>query len=607
MKPDASSRRPPRIGFVLLCALLFGLGAVHHLHVGRFDLRTSIYGHPGDGIFNLWVLEHVFQNAPRGLDALSDGRIFHPAENTYWWSDNSLAPALPYAAFRLAGASPIPAFVLTALFLSVLGFAAICLLFLELRRGMGAPAWTRWLVPFAACLAFFTQTRMRDAEHFQYLSSAFWILLLAAALRHTRERRPRDLAAMTGCMLLLMGSAPYFALLGVCLFLSWAWLLLADPRVDLRRWLPRTLPILLAFGLPVLAIAAAYASTDPVRTPLDTLRASSLRPERFLSPVFPASLPREAPGLPTLLACILCLAAFVASKRNALRHREIRIPLLAFGLSFADIKELRPFDAWLRAGLCLWAVVRVGAVCRKRGLGAWQAQMLFLAGVAGLVFGMAMGPGKDFGNPHFIPNAWGLFSVGLPGFRGMRHLIRFAAMAQLILQALAFAGALRLCQTRHARAWALVFALLAALHLIQHAPARTGLSRIDTSLLALQTDERAFFQTLAGSMLVVPAAPFHRNPEHMLRWIGCPDLRLLNGYSGRLPPTFAEIIRLENHKGRASPEQIAAAVAQGADYLCLPRAFVADATEEAVAAAHPVLFANGRFLVVDLRPARRNA
>jgi hypothetical protein len=123
----------------------------------------------------------------------------------------------------------------------------------------------------------------------------------------------------------------------------------------------------------------------------------------------------------------------------------------------------------------------------------------------------------------------------------------------------------------------------------------------------LQTDERAFFQTLAGSMLVVPAAPFHRNPEHMLRWIGCPDLRLLNGYSGRLPPTFAEIIRLENHKGRASPEQIAAAVAQGADYLCLPRAFVADATEEAVAAAHPVLFANGRFLVVDLRPARRNA
>ncbi len=606
MRPDASKRIRRHAFLFLLGSLLFGVGAVRHLRAGGFDIRSTIHGHAGDGLFNLWVLEHVFLNLPQGLRALSDGRIFHPAENAYWWSDNSLATSAFYSLPRLAGVPPVPSFVLTAFVLSALAFAAICFLFAEIRRSSGAPAWTRWIVPFAAYLAFFTHTRIKDAEHFQYQFSVFWIFLLAAALRHNRDRRRRDFAGMACCTALLMATGPYFTLLGLCVLLPWAWLLAADARVDLRRWALRNLPLALPFLPPFLYIAWQYASASPGEIPLDTVRAGSVRLGRFLSLTLPgrAPMPREALGAGACLAMLLCGTAWTARHAKLFRQRGVWLPLLLFAASFAKIHELRPYDAWLRAGICLWAAARLAGSWRKGGCDLRQGQFLFLAGVAALTLGMALGPGKDFGKPHFIPNVWGLFSAGVPGFRGMRHLIRFAAMAQLAVHGLLFAAALRLGASRRGRAWTAAFALLAALHLVQHGKTRSDLARLDPDALSLQAEERGFFGNLQGVMLVVPAAPFHRNSQHMLRWIGCSGLSLLNGYSGRLPPAFAEIIRLENHHGRASPEQIAAAVAQGADFLCIPRAYVADATEDTVAAAYPVLFANPRFLVVDLRTAR---
>lgn len=118
----------------------------------------------------------------------------------------------------------------------------------------------------------------------------------------------------------------------------------------------------------------------------------------------------------------------------------------------------------------------------------------------------------------------------------------------------------------------------------------------------LDAEETTFFKGLRGTMLAIPAVPFHRNTYHQLRWVACPDLYLLNGYSARSTARFDRLMLLERRHGKASAPQMACAVESGAQYVCLWRGRVPVTSQEQLQDQYRTLFANDRFLVLALAP-----
>jgi hypothetical protein len=591
----------------LLSLFLFSAGAFVHLHVGRFPPATTIYGDKGDGLFNLWVLEHVHRNAPQGWQALSDGRILHPVPNSYWRSDNLLVPALLYSLPRALGADTFRAYAWTVWILAALGFAATLALFAELRRDIPCPAWTGLLPPVFAFIVCFSQASLKNHMHFQNLASVFWICLLLALLRFLRSNATRDLLGIVLSMLFLLASAPYYALLGAGLLGVGGLALLANHHRHPLPALLRQLPVVLPFALVWVLLVLPYLHSETRDIPLATLRRSALSAEHLITPLsgwirnlapwgpWPRLHPGGYPGAGLLIACVLCLGWALFHHRRLLQKRIVWIPVILFLLSFVKVREIRPFVGWFR--LALFAVVALyGLATRKPS--PKQLRLFVLIASAVFVWGTAMGPGRHFSDTHFEPNVWGLFSRLLPGYGSMRELIRFAPLAHLLALALVFRAFLSVATSRTAL---VLLVLLTGLQLSENIGTHAVVSPVDPAHLGLDEAEHAFFETLDGVMFIVPAAPFHRNTQHMLRWMTYENLRLINGYSGSSTPELDALIAAENHHGRVSPEQVAAAIAQGADFLCVLRHYVPDPAEEQVRRSFPRLFENDRFLVVALR------
>jgi len=267
------------------------------------------------------------------------------------------------------------------------------------------------------------------------------------------------------------------------------------------------------------------------------------------------------------------------------------------GITLIKAKEIYPVTAWLRftvqlggLGICVFWLRRA----RSRAASLMFFWVLMLAGVAGT----AMGPGTFFGERAMDPSVWGILNGMIPGYGGMRDLIRFAPLITVCGAALISVMAFSLTW-RVRIPLGLGLLLMVMLEVPRFEAPRT---RVNPGRIALQPEAERFFSSLDGAMLVVPAAPFHRNPIPMLRWQAFQNLRLVNGYTGRPTEMFTEVMRAENHHGRGSPEQVGAATASGADWICVQKAWVPQATEVSLSTAYPVVYEDGDFLVI--RPDR---
>jgi hypothetical protein len=382
----------------------------------------------------------------------------------------------------------------------------------------------------------------------------------------------------------------------------WLLCLLSDADTDWKHLFLRQWVLWLPLGAVVLPLGFAYLGTG---TPSYD-RQELLRRAWRLGELLPPEWGGNSQGYPGIwlpvcgsLLMVGCGWRLRSQVRDLLRRRGVWLLVGAALLSMIKAKEVYPVTAWLRLGVQAGALVLTVTWLRRRGTEAART-VLFMVLTLILVAGTAMGPGTFFGEQAIDPSVWGILSRLLPGYAGMRDLIRFAPLIIVLGAALVQAATVSGCFRGTQMAVALI--LLAGLGETQRfAAPRT---KVNPDRLTVEPAAADVFGSLEGSMLVVPAAPFHRNPEAMLRWQAFGNLRLVNGYTGRLPDVFNEVIRAENHHGRGSMEQVQAARAAGADWMCLRKAWVPQAAEDNLAEGFPVVFEDADWLVVALE--RRN-
>jgi hypothetical protein len=584
----------------IACAcLLFLAGAVIHLEL-LHPVADRVWGDEGDGFFNLWLMDHTYELCRQGQPGgIPDGRIFAPEEsNTFFWSDNLLVPAIPYSGLRMAGCPRFTAFLWTGYLLASLFYGSLCFLFhqgdrLGRRSHAGWPSWSSWCIPFLAYAAFFTPGILGNYfQHFQNLS-AFWLFFMTGAMiAYFRKPAGWPLCLVALCQTALLFSSLYFAVIGFVLILLWAGFEAMRDARQLIRIAIRTLPLLLPLLLCAGWIALQYHRIPDLERPGGVIKQLSVALEQVYTPsagllrdlldrggITAAAVHHEKPAYPgigvlfgmALLMPIAILAAMAALRRDK-ETRWIPVFLLALALCVCRIRGMETLrgvvGVMALSGILLLALRFCVRQCSTHPVRAMAVLLLVMA-VA--VYGIANGPRTRFTDAPANPSLWGVFALLVPGTGRMRAVGRLAVVGQALLMAMAFLMAMRYAARNRTATGQVVAALLVAA-VLQGAdvlPLRANSKPYAPDHVTPDLEEQAFLETLDGTALVLPAKPFHRNAQPMLFFSRFLNLRLMNGYSSRSTPLWDGIMDNGATEGEGCPQQVAAARANGADWLII--------------------------------------
>jgi hypothetical protein len=201
----------------------------------------------GDPLHLGWVMAWDAHAVVRQPWALFDSNSFHPYPRSLAFADHLLPEALMVApVFWATGNAVLGYNVAVGLALAT---SALALFLLARAIGLGAAA------AFLAGLVYaFNSFTQHEVARVHVLSVAGWPLALVFLDRFVREGRPRDAAALAGCLLLQALSGTYY--LVYTLFLAPVWLLIAWLSVG-RRPDGRAMRALLLSGLAAALAAAA--------------------------------------------------------------------------------------------------------------------------------------------------------------------------------------------------------------------------------------------------------------------------------------------------------------------------------------------------------------
>ena len=571
------SGRGKAVAWLLFAVGLWCLGWHLHLGGGTLDAAGVIYGDKGDGLFNLWVLEHLRLHAPTRLD---EPGIFWPLQQqAFFWSDNLLVPGCLYRLCYSLSSNLFAAYMHTAWLMSAILFGLLVWFFREievvtLRAGRAPFRGGAWLYPCLAYVACFSQNRIMYLGRFQTLSSMWLVLLLIAGVRYLRAYRRRDLLLLAGAETLALYSAPYDGLLGALLIMLCGGCLLVRPGFRWGEWLRHHGPWLLLFLPSTVWIVMQYQRAGTVSYPLEEIAARSLTPLNLVVPIcgwsrvvwerwLEGALPGLWPG------------GFMGSG-----------VLLASGI--AVLMGLH--GAWQRKWLS-----GLGATLREWRQSAGGVALLFL--VAALVVSLALASGSSGRGPSLLEGLRPL----LPGFASLREPIRFTPTAQTIWIGLLLAGWLRLAVLRPARPLAMLLLIgVLGLQFSETMGVRAKTTRLFEEELMLSAEERTAFAALSGTVLMVPSAPFQLNVRNQFFLQPLPDLMTVNGYSGRSSPLFSRLMELEANQGILSEDQVEVAAASGIDYLVVVKYYLSAEQLALARQKGEILLDLPRFLVLDL-------
>jgi hypothetical protein len=242
-----------------LAPALFGvLGVVMAFHPMVFSGLSRMETDPGDARHLNYVLEHGYQWATLapGHPELWSPPVFFPQKNTAAYSETLLGVLPFYAPWRLLGIEPDTSLQLWTFTVSLLNYAAACLL-LSRSLGLGALA--------ASCGAFlfsFSSVRVVQSGHHHLIAHFFTIsavaavvhLFRAAALHDPPRRRVLWIAVFFGSLVAQFYAGFYLAwLLLVSLTVAVAFALLVR---DTRRrlvWLVKQHGLAMAISVVVSA------------------------------------------------------------------------------------------------------------------------------------------------------------------------------------------------------------------------------------------------------------------------------------------------------------------------------------------------------------------
>ncbi len=577
----------------ILAALLYGIGAALHLQIFTHPSGT-IWGDSGDGFFNLWILTHVTETLRSGAFDLANSRTFWPHHQAaFFWSDNLIAFTPVFAIARLLTTGMLDAFRLTGLLLSVLHFAALCLLFDAVYRIVRSerphlhPA-TRLWVPIVAYLTHFSPAVLiNHFLHIQNLATMGVFVLLAAGLNYQRSPSGAALRLMALALIFLLYTTPYFAVAAIILLLLWGLTVWFSARATLFSLLRKDWWFYLALAPFALALFAFYRiesgpSFLPSSVQLLAIDWTHLfRPEYgtlrlHFEPLTDWPRPHSeqigwlGPGVG--FGFIAALGWGLWSGRAHYVAWLRRWPFWVIGVSLIvphlKIREIAPVLTIYHHLAVLALLLLSGYVIAAQWrVSALRGAFALLTGWALLMYGIAFGPKSYvFLDDRVGLSIWQFFYQWLPGFDQIRAIGRMAYLGQGLISALVLAALLVALTHRQPAVrrtvWVLALLALTAQVWDLH-PIRARAEPQQETRIQPTAAEAAFWQTVDGPLLVLPGAPFHGNTTHMLYFAGFRNILLANGYSGRSTPAWDQLMELEVSQGLAAPAFYQAAQALG--------------------------------------------
>lgn len=617
--------------FFILAAGLLILGSIFHLGLGKYETPAYIYGDDGDGFFNLWVMEHVRTSLRDHNFNPSDGRIYWPHnENTYFWSDNLLAPSSVYTLSLYLTQDIFTAYRRTAVLLNAMGYLAFLWLFeilfkLIRQRHSNLPKWSRFLnLPFAY-LATFSSSRLVFFVHFQNLSSFWVITLITALIGYSWYQRRRYYLFSLISLVFLVFSSVYFAITGVLLFLAWMVMeLVRNPR-NLFFTLRKNFYVELAAAAVVTPIILSYSTVKFPIHRLEYIYQMATRPShlyipargltRYLYEYFTHSLlpsiHHESPaylGGGLILGVVLLLIwkspVFYRWLERAIKTIPfwgIMILLLLWKLPPADWQII---SSW--AGVLFWISLFIlflrGAV-RKSLSEPILFPLAFLLLCIFIIYGIATGPQKDFIRSPVNPSIWGICSTIIPPLTHMRSAGRLAVLGQGLTMGIVLLGLYDILGS--SKKWLRRTGAVAGLLIIIFQAADGWLSvaplhHYNPAEIFPRSDEKTWWSERKGVVAVFPSLPFQQSTRDMLYFCGFPDIFLLNGYSGHSTEEWDRVMQLGRRWHEPNQEQIDYVESIGVNYISVRKDRVFPEVVKFLRTLNrPILFENNRLLVLE--------
>lgn len=203
--------------------LAWGLGTVFFFHRMLFSGFREIAGGFGDTRLCNYFLEHSFRWLSRSPthESLWDLPVFHPAPNTFAYSETLLGTAPLYWLWRLTGLAPDSAFQMWMLTAASFNFLAA---YLMMRRGFG---FERMAALLGGFLCAYGHIRAAQLHHPQLIPQFFTFLgiwMLCRILREPERRQSVVVLAFFGCLVGQIYASFYlgwFLVLGLMVATLW--------------------------------------------------------------------------------------------------------------------------------------------------------------------------------------------------------------------------------------------------------------------------------------------------------------------------------------------------------------------------------------------------
>jgi len=315
---------------------------------------------PGDGAFNIWVLNwvgHMLVHPSR----LFDANIFYPERLTLAYSEAMIvqgALAMPLVA---AGRSPVLVYNITLLAGMALTGWAFCLL---VRRWTGS--WSAGFV--AGSLAAFNAFSLANLTHLQFQHVGFMAVLLFVLDRVLAANRKRDMTLLGVAFALQALTSIYTMVFAV-------WMLLFAALARITEWARRAPLVTLSRLAGAAAIAGVllfpyllqywrvHDATGFVREAADAqaagltdflATAARVHYEAWSKPYLQASTVAAFPG-----AIATGLLLFAVSRRENLSNPRLRMCLAAaIGCTLVAFAPTLPLYPLLHSTIALFQMVR---------------------------------------------------------------------------------------------------------------------------------------------------------------------------------------------------------------------------------------------------------
>ncbi len=503
----SSGRRAEPRALILVAAFAVIAVVMTFPAIGR--LHTSLAGDSGDSLLNLWILRRAQIGLPHGWHAFWNAPIFHPALNTFAYSETMLPVALVHWVLRLV--------VGDVLALNVIYLAAWTLSGWATYR-LASRFTSTWQAAFVAALMYsYSSVRLTQVVHFQLVvGGALVPLVLLAALQMLDSPSTRSGLTFGIAFAVLAATASYYAaMMAIVVAVLCLCRLLRDRR-DARG-------LLVALGLAGVLVVIAVG---PIAFQYFRVQRDAHFQREFI------------PGTGTHWSDYLAV--------DSGNYLENHLPVLdSHSTPAARTGENRLFPGFLAVAFgALGLAVVVRRYRRKRATA--RSRELVWIGAAAIVVGVLSLGDWITVRGHRVSLPLKYLRHVVPGFTGISATVRLALMVQLALVLFAAVG-LDVVVRRISSSALRTIAMAGASALILLGAARS----IPFVRVPTHSDDGGFDTALQhlprGVVLELPVKGAATGPAWA--WVETPrqvlalrdDDPRVNGYSGYEPKNFSRI------------------------------------------------------------------